>query len=976
MLGRSPLVGRAAELKCVAAALDRTAGGQGGVLFLAGEAGIGKTRLAEESMRLALRRGFRTLSGRSGPLEQGLAYALILDVFGPFLRAMEPAHRRLLVSGLPHLGQLFSDLGLPPPSPLGEPGLEKTQLFEAVARLLERLAEETPLALFLDDLHWADTSSLELLHRLARVLEGRAVLLMGTLRPRESEERREVRALVQTIRRGQTWIEELAVPPLDPAEAADMVAALLEGEVSADLQHLLAVRSGGWPLFVDALVRSAIETGKLARSDGVWYLRNGAALPLPANLLETVRDWLDRSNDAEQQVLALVAVAGRDATHRVLAEVGGLNEATLLRTLQRLETAGLLAERPHGRTVAYTFMHPLFQEVVYDKLPLAARQQTHTRVAAAIETIAPDDIEALARHYGKAGPEMRSERALHVLLTAGEQAWAVHAYEEAAHHWRAALEQARTTWRHDLVPEILERLGEAWTLLGQGTAAVVIWQEALDIKTRVGDARGAARLCRRLALTEWDLGRLAEARQHLMVGLELLKGTAASLEHAELQHARTVFCRRLGDVDGAGEAAGALAVLASQLRSVRCEAMAQLARSGVALANGAFGEALTSAADGLAAAQQAEDTLLTVRARDVLGLLAFAAGSHRLVRRLGADGIAQARTMELPRLEVQPRLHTVLAQILAGDWDDALSESARAIVLARRHGPPRILAVGLGLRSLLLAYRGDLNEAEAAAAEAEQCYHADGAVGSHERPVAVLARAIVALEKGQAARASELTVAFLKPPALAASPFCLSVLAEASARRGDTAEVETVVGRLNAFGLAGSAYAAALALRAAAHGRQAAGRCTEAMVFWEQAISAFDTLGLPFEVARARSEWAALARRERPDAARDAALAGWRTFTALGARRYAEDTRRFWHDLGVRFPAPRPPRPGSLSLRELEVARLVADGMTNVQVAARLNLSARTVENHLQRIYERLQLPSRAALARYLAEHGLTEKVE
>ena len=976
MLGRSPLVGRAGELDRLAAALDRAAAGEGGAFFVVGEAGIGKTRLVEEGIRLTSQRGFRALAGRIGPLEQGLSYALILDLLGPFLRGLGAAERTSLVTGLPHLAILFGDLNLPYPTPLGDPRLDKTLLFEAVARLLERVATRGPLALFLDDLHWADASSLEIVHRLVRLLEGHSVLLFGTMRPRESEERREVRTLISAVRRGPARMEELVLSPLHEANAAEMASGLLGGAVSKDLQRLLAVRSGGWPLFVEALVRSAIETGKLARSDGIWYLRTGTVLPVPASLAEMVRDRLDRASEVDRQVLDLVAVAGRDATHPVLVEIAGLEEEDLLRALQRLEMAGLLVEGLRGGDVAYTFGHPLFQELVYERLPLVSRQRGHAAVAAAIERRASGDVVALAHHYGRAGAEIGPERALEVLRAAGEKECAVHAYEAAAHHWQAALDQARRARREEVLPEILEQLGEAWALIGEGMAAVVIWTEALHLTAEAGDAVLAARLCRRLAMMEWDLGQLEPARSHLMAGLEFLRDVAPSLEHAELEHARTVFCRRLGDVEGASEAAGALAVLASQLRSDRCEAMARLARSGVALAGGEFGEAVMQAADGLAAARRAGDMILTLRARDVLGLLAFATGSHGLVRELSTEGVADAQTVGLPLFEVQPRLHALLADFLVGEWDAALAQSAHAVIQARRHSSPRILAVGLGVRSLLLAYRGELAEAEASAAEAEACYRADAVAGGHELPLVMLTQAVVALEKDDPVRAADTVSAFLSYPTSCGSPFCLSVLAEAMARRGDGGAVENAFRRLWGYGASGNEYAKALALRAIAQGRRAAGEPFEAMGLLERAIAGFEGLGLPFEVARARCEWATMAARDDPERARDSALESLRVFMVLGAKRHSDDARRLLSEMGVRFQTPRLARREPLSLRELDVARLVSDGLTNAQVAAQLHLSPRTVENHLQRMYERLRVPSRAALARYLAEHGLLERVE
>jgi predicted ATPase len=169
----SPLVGRSEELGRVLAALARAAAGSGGTLLLAGEAGIGKSRLATETLTLARERGFVTVEGAAHPLQADLAYAPVLEALGPFLYGLEPVRLAALVRDLPDLGRLFVRLQLPPPEPLGDADLERTRLFEAVSRLVERVAAERPVALLVDDLHWADAASLELLHYLARGLASR-----------------------------------------------------------------------------------------------------------------------------------------------------------------------------------------------------------------------------------------------------------------------------------------------------------------------------------------------------------------------------------------------------------------------------------------------------------------------------------------------------------------------------------------------------------------------------------------------------------------------------------------------------------------------------------------------------------------------------------------------------------------------------------------------------------------------------------
>ena len=163
-----PLVGRSIELDRIRAATERAAAAAGNTLLLAGEEGIGKSRLAAEALVLARQRGFLTLKGTAYALHTDLAYAPVLEAIGPFLASLPAGQLRQLVRGLPDLSRLFGNLALAPPAALGDPALERTRLFEAVARLVERMAADRPLAILIDDLHWADHASLDLLHYVAR----------------------------------------------------------------------------------------------------------------------------------------------------------------------------------------------------------------------------------------------------------------------------------------------------------------------------------------------------------------------------------------------------------------------------------------------------------------------------------------------------------------------------------------------------------------------------------------------------------------------------------------------------------------------------------------------------------------------------------------------------------------------------------------------------------------------------------------
>ncbi|MDO8671325.1 MAG: AAA family ATPase, partial [Dehalococcoidia bacterium] len=520
----SPFVGRVHELSHLGEALSLAAEGLGSMILLTGEPGIGKTRLAREALALANRRGFRVLEGRAYPLETGLAYAPFIDAFRPLLRSFDSARLAALVSGLPELGRLLSDLPLPPlsfPEALGDPALEKTRLFEAMLRLLERLAQETPVAFFLDDMQWADPATIDLLHHLVRGLADQPVLLLVAIGAHSLDTSLGLQALVVSLER-DGLAEQMVVPRLEPELVDKLVRGILEGEPPGGLSTLLDARSGGRPLFVEALVGSLIDSGGLVVGDDGWRLDTEGAITLPPTVRRLILDRLGRLSVADRPVLDLIAVLGDGSPYDILRSASGKEEQALFQALRHLRAAGLVAEGMEGPDVVYNITHPLIQEVIYAELPEMERRHAHLAVIAAMESLLegrPYDISRLAHHYHRAGREADFCRALTVLIAAGDRALSLYANEEAAQHYAAALAVLREGggWRMEggngdasTLPRLLERLGEAWERIGKRGAAVEVWNEALVLLSEkkqpedLPDERVGAvpRLCRQLAYAE------------------------------------------------------------------------------------------------------------------------------------------------------------------------------------------------------------------------------------------------------------------------------------------------------------------------------------------------------------------------------------------------------------------------------------------------------------------------------------------
>jgi DNA-binding CsgD family transcriptional regulator len=957
----------------LAAQLSRAARGQGCVMFLVGEAGIGKTRLAHEALVLAREQDFLVLEGSAYALEGRLAYAPILAAFGSFLRRLDSPHQARLVSGLPDLGQLFTDLRLPAPLPLGDPALEKTRLFEAVARLLERLTRETPVLLFLDDLHWADPASIELLHYLTRGIADQAVFVLGAYRPEEIDAARGLRQLLMSLRRSGLASEE-ALARLEPEAVAELAAGMLGSNAPGELLTLLGARAGGTPLFVEALIRTLIDADQLHKLGESWTLGTNLVPALPPDIRDLILGRLQHLDATERRVLDLIAVSGGTVPHVVLRAAGEWSDEILLQAVQRLCTTGLVVENVNSAEVTYILTHPLIQEVAYAELPEMARRRAHAAVAFALERVRPDDLDRLARHYHAAGSQVDANRALEVLLAAGERAYSLFANDQAARHFGAALVLMREGRRTELLPSVLERLGEAWERVGEIAAAIAVWSEASTLYERARNASATARLQRRLALAEWDRGHFDNAQAHLETGLRVLDGSEPSAELADLLHVRVILLGRRGDDKGLSTAATDLATLAEQLGSRRVLAEAYFAQIRSFSADRDVVVARELAQRALNEAEVADEPLLVQRAHDILALFAYALGEHTVARHHATLSLAVARQLGAPTLEVYPRNRLVSVDLMAGKWDEALRESAELVATARRLGFARGITGALSMRGLVHVYRGDLDDAVTCLAEAHAIF-GGGTMFDHNifRQVAV-AEMMLALERADAAG----VVAALSrlDQMLTPTDFPLMVqalLAEAQVMVGKPEHALTIVQDFMAQAPPDNVFATALGSRIKGLAQQALGQTTEALAYLDQAGSAFTAVEMPFDAARTHLEWAALVAATDTTLAVPALQESLDVFERLGAQRYARRARRLLYKLGTRPRSTLRPHASAppLSPRELEIVQLVAEDLTNAAIAERLIISPRTVTTHLDRIYTRLGINSRTALVRYAIEAGL-----
>ncbi|MDQ6526244.1 DUF2791 family P-loop domain-containing protein [Nocardioides sp. LHD-245] len=496
----SPMVGRDREGAVLSTALSAVAEGDARVVLLAGEPGIGKTRLAQEMSRYAAERAFLVAVGRCHEPLRATPFAPMLDVVGALHAGLEPETRDVVVDRWPPLVTLLPDR-FPTATPAG-PGPDAAQrLHRAVAGLVRQVAEDRPVAILVDDLHWADVATVELFTHLARHSHGSRVLLLGTYRDTEVGGIPLVRRLGRELRR-EGLVEIVPVGRLDRDATAQLITdRLAEDTVSEEVTTLVHRQTDGNPFFVVETVAALVERGDLAHLDGGSTGRDATELVVPASVSEAIGERVARLSAAAQRLLNAGSVLGElfDADDLPVSDA---DDEALEETLDEAVDSGLLTIA-EGR---YAFSHSLTRQTLYAALSPARRRRLHRQVGDGLAMQPPVHrrrAAEIARHL-EAGAA--PDRAVPFLLLAGAVAAELHASQDALRHYRRALELAGELGDGAAATAALEGIGQAELTTAAYDDAVDHLARAADDHRRRGDVGGQLRAEGLLAQAQYRRG--------------------------------------------------------------------------------------------------------------------------------------------------------------------------------------------------------------------------------------------------------------------------------------------------------------------------------------------------------------------------------------------------------------------------------------------------------------------------------------
>jgi DNA-binding CsgD family transcriptional regulator len=976
-------VGRAEELDRLLRLLDRAERGRPAVGLIAGDAGVGKTRLLDELAARAESRGARVLTGGCMEVgDVGLPYVPFVDAFRDLgARPGEAEVAAPLAAAVPSLARLLPELATDAgPAPPPGDGFERVQLFDGVLSLLARLSELAPLLLVIEDLHWADRSTRDLLAFLIRTLRGGRVALVASYRSDELHRRHPLRPLLAELVRLPD-LERIELAPFGRVELAEHLQAVAGQPVPPSVVDRILARSEGNAFFAEELVAAGAIRADIA---------------LPDALADVLLGRIETLSELAQEVLKVAAVAGRRVGHQLLVAASGRPEAEVERGLRDAIAGQVLVASAADES--YRFRHALLQEAVYGDLLPGERTRLHATYARLLAEAGPEDDASAAElaWHCLASHDLRG--GLAALVRAADHAATVFAPSEAFRHLTQALE----LWSR--VPdaaavagvdrfEVLVRAAEAANHSGEFRQAVGLASEAIEVIDEDAEPLRAALAHDRLssylldAEPELELSRvsaqmLASSQRAVELVPEapptpLRARVAAGLARSLMVARDYEAARRWGDE--------ALAV-ARTAGSVGDEATALVIVSILELRFGDVETARMLLRNADRAAAAAGNRPLELQARHALGVFEFDLGN------LAAACTALDQATELAERSgliwsgygIDSRVLRCIAHYSAGSWDEA--ERVAAAADERRPGvSAAALYVEVG--------RGSARAVERLARLAPY--------RTTDPYVAYLAggcEADLLRWRGELERSSELARETLSTQEEAGVPWVLSAIwpaALALAAEGDLAERARAAGDQAAVkehlavGEDLLERARAALQRARARGRQvgpeALAWLARAEAEWARVegrpdpaawAAAADAFGYGYLYEEARCRWrlaeAWLLEGDRDQAA-EAALAAHEIAGRLGAGPLLaalEDLgRRGRLDLGGQ--QPQPGAAPALTPRELEVLRLVAAGRSNGQIAEALFISRKTASVHVSNILAKLGVHTRTEAAAEAHRLGL-----
>jgi ATP/maltotriose-dependent transcriptional regulator MalT len=951
----TPFVGRGSELGLLDTALASAEAGRSAAVEIVGPAGIGKSRLLAELSARADARGHIALTGSGAEFEQDLPFWVFVDALDEYVAGVDPRRlERLDPVVRAELGQVLPSLADAGGAPA--PALhERYRTHRAVRALLEQLAATKPLVLTLDDVHWADPASTDLLVALLHRPPAAGVLLLIAARPRQLPPRLAT-ALDRAHRAGT--LDRLELDPLTREQARELVGAPADA---------LYEESGGNPFYLEQLARAPGSAPSPAAGGGGTAL---GGVDVPPMVAAALAEELALLSDPARTVLNAAAVAGDPFEIDLAAAAAAMDETAVLAALDELTRIELV--RPTDTPRRFRFRHPIVRRAVYEGSPDGWRITAHERAAGALaERGAPSAARA---HHVERSARQGDLDAAALLGDAGRESL-LRAPATAARFFASALRLLPASAPAEQRVALLLPMGQALAADGQFSAARETLLESIELAP-AGARALRVELAAMCARVEHLLGLHEEAHERLVHALDELPDEASAegislLVELSMDPLHRMNYQAMTDWgDRAGRAAERI-----DDPALRAVALAVSAR-GVAVPGGG-----ADAEERRARAAALIDSLSDEELARRLDAAMYLAGTELYLHRFEDANAHSVRLLRIGRQTGQGALFPLVYSTLGITWfmmgrlRESVDELDGAIEAARLSGNAQALVWSFYPRAKIALAAGDVALAVSLAQEAADL--ADDGRINHHFAHAAFALAEAHLELGRPEPAAELLERSSGGPdmplaALSFRAYFIELLVRCRLALGDleAAERAAAVARESADAV-GLPLARAWADRATAAVALERGDAARAAELASAAAAGAAAAGAAVDAALAQTlAGRALAAAGDRDGAVEALRQAAGEFERIGALRYRDAAERELRRLGERIHRRSQPTAAdgegvaALTKRELEIARLIVDRRTNRQIAEELYLSPKTVETHIRNIFAKLGADSRVEVAR------------
>jgi DNA-binding CsgD family transcriptional regulator len=973
------------------AALEDARSGRGRLAMLVGEPGIGKTRTAQELAAYAETQGVRVLWGRCHEYQGAPPYWPWIQAIRAYARERDP--EQLLAemgSGAAYISQIAPDIQqqLPqvsPPATTEDPEQARFRLFDSVASFFKNASRQQTLVIVLDNLHWADKSSLLLLEFVAQELGESPLLVVGTYRDVDlSRQHPLFETLGELAREGR--FQRVLLRGLSQEDVGQFIESATGIPPASGLVRAVYAQTEGNPFFIIEVVRWLAQEGELTSGPG--NQRESWSVRIPEGVREVIGRRLNRLSQQCNEALTIASVIGREFNLEQLGRlIEGLPEERLLESLEEALTARIIEEMPRlpGR---YQFTHALTQQTLLEELSTTRRVRLHARIAEALEGLydanAAEHAVELAYHFAEAEPVVGPEKLVKYSIMAGEQALAAFAWEEALQHFQRGLTAkgiplagTDPAWDSEAAT-LLFGLGRAQVATAdrhQVDQAVASFSRAFEYYAEAGDVEHTVEIAERLVVRQFiavgmSLGwsriidramELVPPDSHEAGRLLAQRAWISGQDQAEYDAAQAAFERALAIAQRNGDVALEMRTLANATQ--------------VDFRNSSFRECIANGLRAIELGCHVDDPRSEVNARYYTSLaLAYKVGDLEAAHLHANTMLTVAeRLRDRQWLTGAFNVNAILC-LLKGDWDGVRDCTHRGLSLTLDDTSL------LNARGKMEYQIGNFGEGKISL---DRLVNATRMIGAKLSMAPARTAVLIPLAAYITGETNWLDLVELLASAVLTSPSPRHVTEETRAGLALMAVVRADITASGEMYSLLKSHAGTILGDGAIYADRLLGLLSHTISKFDQAARHFEDAlafcrkaGYRPELAWSLCDYAdTLLQRDQPN-------------DRIRARSLLEEALAISSELGMKplmqrvtarleqlesQPAPAPAYPNGLTQREVEVLRLIALGRSNPEIAQELFISSNTVAHHVTNILNKTNTANRAEAATYAAQHGLIQ---